>query len=52
MGVRSAVALDEGVDEDLLAKVDTWETSDLTDFQKAALRVADVYLDRADHHGR
>jgi len=44
MSVRSAVALDEGADEELLAKVDTYETSDLTEFQKAALRLADVYL--------
>ncbi len=44
MSVRSAVALEEGADEDLLAKVDTYATSDLTEFQKAALRLADVYL--------
>ena len=44
MSVRSAVALDEGADEELLAKVDTYEASDLTEFQKAALRLADVYL--------
>jgi hypothetical protein len=44
MSVRSAVALEEGVDEQLLGKVDTYETSDLTEFQKAALRLADVYL--------
>jgi hypothetical protein len=44
MSVRSAVALEEGADEELLAKVDVYETSDLTEFQKAALRLADVYL--------
>jgi hypothetical protein len=44
MSVRSAVALEEGADEELLAKVDAYETSDLTEFQKAALRLADVYL--------
>jgi hypothetical protein len=44
MSVRSAVALDEGVDEELLEKVDTYESSDLTGSQKAALRLADVYL--------
>jgi hypothetical protein len=44
MSVRSAVALDEGADEVLYAKVDTYETSDLTEVQKAALRLADVYL--------
>jgi len=44
MSVRSAVALDEGADEELLAKVDTYEASDLTEFQKAALRLADAYL--------
>ena len=32
------------MDEELLAKVDTYEASDLTDMQKAALRLADVYL--------
>ena len=44
MSVRSAVALDEGADEELLAKVDAYESSDLTEFQKAALSLADVYL--------
>jgi len=44
MSVRSAVALEEGADEQLLAKVDAYETSDLTEVQKAALRLADVYL--------
>jgi len=44
MSVRSAVALEDGADEELLAKVDSYETSDLTDVQKAALRLADVYL--------
>ena len=44
MSVRSAVALEEGADEELLAKVDAYNTSDLTEFQKAALRLADVYL--------
>src|SRR6266851_3846416 len=44
MSVRSAVALEEGADEELLAKVDVYETSDLTEVQKAALRLADVYL--------
>jgi hypothetical protein len=47
MSVRSAVALDEGVDEELLGKVDTYETSDLGGSQKAALRLADVYLGAA-----
>ena len=44
MSVRSAVALDEGADEKLLAKVDAYESSDLTEFQKKALCLADVYL--------
>src|SRR5690348_9055232 len=44
MSVRSAVALDHGVDDELLAKVDAYETSDLTAAQKAELRLADAYL--------
>jgi alkylhydroperoxidase family enzyme len=44
MSVRSAVALEDGADEQLLAKVDTYESSDLSDAQKAALRLADAYL--------
>src|SRR3954447_18500900 len=44
MSVRSAVALKAGADEAILAKVDDCEHSDLTDTQKAALQVADVYL--------
>ena len=44
MSVRDAVALQHGVDEEMLAKVDRYETSDLSDHQKAALRLADVYL--------
>jgi alkylhydroperoxidase family enzyme len=54
MSVRSAVALEDGVDEQLLAKVDTYESSDLSDAQKAALRLADAYLGAGplDEEGR
>ena len=44
MSVRDAVALQHGADEDMYAKIDRHETSDLADHQKAALRLADVYL--------
>ena len=44
MSARSAVALEEGVDEQMLAEVDHYEQSDLTPAQKAALRLADAYL--------
>jgi len=36
--------LQHGASEDLIAQVDYFETSDLSDAQKAALRFADVYL--------
>ena len=44
MGVRDAVALQAGVDDEMLASVDDYETSDLSAPQKAALRFADAYL--------
>lgn len=44
MSVRGAVAQQQGADEELLAEVDHYEDSGLSDFQKAALRLADVYL--------
>lgn len=44
MSARSAVALQQGVDEQMLAEVDHYEQSDLTPAQKAALRLADAYL--------
>jgi alkylhydroperoxidase family enzyme len=44
MSVRDAVALRHGADEELLGKVEHYETSDLLDEQKAALRLADIYL--------
>src|SRR5215469_8242282 len=44
MSARSAVALQEGVDEPMLASVDHYEESDLSRAQKAALRLADAYL--------
>lgn len=44
MSARSAVALQQGADEELLAKADHYEESDLDAPQKAALRLADAYL--------
>lgn len=44
MSIRSAVALQQGADEELLATVDHYEDSELPEFQKAALRLADAYL--------
>jgi hypothetical protein len=51
MGYRDAVALEAGVDETMLALVDDYEQSTLTDKQKVSLRFADAYLlgpDRID----
>jgi alkylhydroperoxidase family enzyme len=44
MSVRSAVALDEGIDEEMLDAVDQYEQSEFSPAQKAALRLADAYL--------
>ena len=44
MSARSAVALQQGVDEDMLDSVDHYEDSDLSPAQRAALRLADTYL--------
>jgi alkylhydroperoxidase family enzyme len=44
MSVRSAVALDEGIDEEMLDAVDRYEQSELSASQKAALRMTDAYL--------
>jgi alkylhydroperoxidase family enzyme len=44
MSARSAVALQQGVDEEMLSSVDHYETSDLSPAQQAALRLADAYL--------
>src|SRR5436309_3324644 len=44
MSARSAVALQQGADEDMLAAVDRYEESDFSAPQKAALRLADAYL--------
>jgi alkylhydroperoxidase family enzyme len=45
MGVRSAVALKQGATDELLDEVDRYEESpELTDRQKAVLRLADAYL--------
>ena len=44
MGYRDAVALQAGVDDNMLALVDDHEHSPLSAKQKAALRFADAYL--------
>jgi alkylhydroperoxidase family enzyme len=44
MSARSAVALQHGVDEEMLAAVDRYQDSDLSPAQRAALSLADVYL--------
>src|SRR5437764_14442934 len=44
MSARSAVALQQGADEDLLAAVDHYENSEFSPMQRAALRLADAYL--------
>jgi alkylhydroperoxidase family enzyme len=44
MSARGAVAQQQGVDEQMLDKVDHYEDSDLAPEQRAALRLADGYL--------
>ena len=44
MSARGAVAQQQGVDDEMLAKVDDYEHSDLSEEQLAALRLADAYL--------
>ena len=44
MSARSAVALQQGADEQMLAAVDNYADSDLSPHQQAALRLADAYL--------
>jgi alkylhydroperoxidase family enzyme len=44
MSARGAVAQQQGVDEQMLDKVDRYEDSDLSSEQQAALRLADAYL--------
>jgi alkylhydroperoxidase family enzyme len=44
MSARSAVAQQQGADEETLDAVDQYEQSDFTAEQKAALRLADAYL--------
>jgi alkylhydroperoxidase family enzyme len=45
MSIRDAVASQHGADDAILAKVSRYEQSDLPEDQKAALRLADDYLD-------
>jgi alkylhydroperoxidase family enzyme len=44
MSARSAVAQQQGADEETLEAVDHFEQSEFTPAQKAALRLADAYL--------
>ena|SRR5581483_9131569 len=44
MSARGAVAQQQGVDDEMLAKIDDYERSDLSPEQQAALRLADAYL--------
>jgi len=44
MSARSAVAQQQGADEDMLAAVDHYQDSDLSPAQRAALSLADAYL--------
>jgi alkylhydroperoxidase family enzyme len=44
MSARSAVALQQGADEEMLAAVDHYEQSELPPVQQAALRLTDAYL--------
>jgi alkylhydroperoxidase family enzyme len=44
MSVRSAVALQHGVDEAMLDEVDHYHDSELSPAQRAALTLADAYL--------
>jgi alkylhydroperoxidase family enzyme len=44
MSARSAVALQQGADEQMLAAVDHYEQSEFSPVQQAALRLADAYL--------
>jgi alkylhydroperoxidase family enzyme len=44
MSARSAVALQQGVDEQMLQAVDNYEDSEMSPTQQAALRLADAYL--------
>jgi alkylhydroperoxidase family enzyme len=44
MSARSAVALEHGVDEEMLSDVDHYRNSDLSPAERAALALADAYL--------
>ena len=44
MSARSAVALQQGLDEQVLSEVDHYRDSDLSPAQQAALALADAYL--------
>jgi alkylhydroperoxidase family enzyme len=44
MSARSAVALQQGADEEMISAVDHYEQSELSPVQQAALRLADAYL--------
>ena len=44
MSARSAVAQQQGADEEMLDSIDDYQQSDFSPAQKAALRLADAYL--------
>ena len=44
MSLRQAVARQHGFDEGMAAKIDRYESSDLSERQKAALRLADAMV--------
>ena len=44
MSLRQAVARQHGFDEDMAAKIDRFESSDLSERHKAALRLADAMV--------
>jgi alkylhydroperoxidase family enzyme len=44
MSARGAVAQQQGADEQMLDQADDYEHSDLSEQQRAALRLADAYL--------
>ena len=44
MSLRLAVATQQGLDETMAAKVDRYETSDLSERHKVALRIADAMM--------
>jgi alkylhydroperoxidase family enzyme len=44
MSLRSGIALDQGLTEDMMQSIHDYEQADLTERQKVAVRFADAYL--------